>query len=263
MQISFHRKLPLGGVGRSAFLFSVAVDALCCILTATQAEGDAHDNQAKMHSRCRWVPALICSMGAGRQCFHYSVLEIYRSFENSVWLLLMLPWKQTAKNGACFFKLSIPSHRFLILLQKLQGTSARPGMTMWLSVYSVGTEGAEITLAIAELQKDRPLVSVGETATEEKPTVASMQAQGSNKLWSRHAHVLAWCKRDQKVRTEVWFFFFLPAFESWGSLCDDFLSLWFQGSRIHIFLALGVMKIQHSCAIENSGGLFWWVLIKL
>ena len=94
----------------------------------------------------------------------------------------MLPWKQTAKNGACFFKLSIPSHRFLTLLQKLQGMSARPGMTMWLIFSWDGR--AEITLATAELQNDRPIVSVGEKATERKHTAASMQAQGSNKLWT-------------------------------------------------------------------------------
>lgn len=56
MQISFQRKLAMGGEGRTVFLFSVTVDALCCILVGTQAEGDTHCKQAEMHSRCCWFP---------------------------------------------------------------------------------------------------------------------------------------------------------------------------------------------------------------
>lgn len=40
--------------------------------------------------------------------------------------------------------------------------------------------------------------------------------------------------------------------ELWDSLCEDSLSIWFQGNRMLIFLALGVMKTQHSCAIVEQ-----------
>lgn len=124
-----------------------------------------HGNQAEMGLLgATGSLHLSAVLGAGRQCFHYSALEIYRSFENSVWLLLLLPWKQTAKNGACFFKLSIPSHRFFTPFCRsckecLQGIA-------WQCDQRGGR--AETTLAKAKFQKDIPIVSIGKKAIRKK-----------------------------------------------------------------------------------------------
>lgn len=154
----------MGGAERNAFLFSVAV-ACAASVQAHLAEG-VSPRQPSWNGapRCHWFPALICSTGAGRQCFHYSALEIYRSFQNSVWLLLLLPWKQTAKNGACFFKLSIPSHRFFTPFCRsckecLQGIARQ---------YDQRGGRAETTLAKAKFQKDIPIVSIGKKAIRKK-----------------------------------------------------------------------------------------------
>lgn len=239
----------MGGAGRNAFLFRVPVDALCCILTGTQAEGDTHYNQAEMHSRCTGSLHWSAESGQEDNVFTTQPWKFTGALRTLFGCCLCCHGNRQLKMGHVSLNWAYLHTDSLPLFAEV----ARNVCSSWydnVTDIQLGWKGRdEITLAVAEFQKDRPIVSVGEIATEKKPTAAPLQAQGSNKLWrSRHVHVLAWCKRDQKEQGLI---FFSPSFwleESWGSLCEDFLSLWFQGNTMLIFPALGVMKTHHSFA---------------
>lgn len=186
------------------------------------------------YSRSCCFLALFCGTRAGRQCFHYTALEIYRSFRNSGWLLLLLSWKQTAKNGACSFKLSKPSN-------------SSPFLQSWKECdwYFAGGRRAEITLVMAELQKDMHIVPLGEKAVGKADSgisAGSALEQAPNKQTQQCTCLMS--KRSESYN--IWFPPIMRLF-MWRRLI--YIA---PRNRMLIFLALGIIKSQHSCVILEA-----------
>lgn len=110
----------------SALLVRVASPMVQHLLTALK---EPNCSQAEMLLQVLLVSCTLLWYQGRKTMFSlHSPGNLWELWELSGWLLLLLSWKQTAKNGACSFKLSIPSHRFLTLF-------CRVGRNVCLSCY--------------------------------------------------------------------------------------------------------------------------------